>query len=83
MQYPILNFNLDMVDVPIILRTGTAELFFGDGRALAAADFDLPYRIDKIGIDGEKLVLAAHEDKGIQEKSIWNSSRNVFDGAEY
>lgn len=83
MFYPILNFNLDMVDVPIILKIGTTELFFGDGRALAAAGFDLPYRIDKIGIDEGKLLLAAHEDKELQEKSIWNSSRNVFDGAEY
>ena len=34
MHYPILNFNLDMVDDPIILKTGTAELLFGDDRVV-------------------------------------------------
>lgn len=83
MHYRILDFHLNLVDVPVILKTGTTELFFENGRALAAAVFDMPYRIDRIGTDGEKLVLSAHEDEELQEKSIWNSDKNVFDGAEY
>lgn len=83
MNYHILGFNLELVDDHIILKIGTTELFFENGRALAAAVFDMPYRIDRIGTDGEKLVLSAHEDKEMQEKSIWNSDKNVFDGAEY
>ena len=79
MTYRIEHF-VRKIKAPIVCRMDNEELSFSDGEELAVYTFDKYYIIDSVEIEGGKAVLTLTKDWIREQKEVYDTIPNLFDG---